>query len=423
MTISARWQGPPSGIDRLQSRVVGAALSEHPRIRLAVFDKGRQRYRTLDGEAYRLLADPRTVASFEGARRSGAGPLARILRGMSAGRRVARARAKLEMGAYGWGGSTPMTVPLDAVAGVDFRFLPGDVLVDLGAGWEYGIVDIARRLKAEQGIRYASMCHDIIPVMYPEWCGEGARARLETHFRGLLAAADLILFHSKRVAGDLAQFAADRGLTPAKSCFVPVGNDRLPVAGKSDLPAPLAPGRYALAVGTVEPRKGHRVLLDAWRRLRAEGLPAGQGFTLVFVGKPGWMVDDLVAEIRREESGGGALRWLETVDDELLDRLYRDAAFCAVPSRYEGYGLAAIEAFAYGKPLLCSSGGALPEVVAGICDVIDPIDTGAWTAAMRRFIADPGALRVAEARIRAHFKPLAWRDAVKTWLESLDSVR
>lgn len=422
MTISARWQGPPSGIDRLQSRVVGAALAKHPEIRLAVFDTARQRYRALDAEAYRLLADPRTVAR-EGARRSIVDRLWGVLGRASVARRVAKARAELEMGVYGWGGSRPMMLPLDAVAGADFRFLPGDVLVDLGAGWEYGIVDIAPRLKGEYGIRYASMCHDIIPVMFPQWCGEGARARLEAHCRGLLGAADLLLFHSKRVADDMANFAAERGLAPIRSCFVPVGNDRLPAAGEAALPPPLAPGRYAIAVGTVEPRKGHRVLLDAWRRLCGEGFPSRNGFTLVFAGKPGWMADDLIADIRREQSSGGALRWLEAVDDALLDRLYRDAAFCAVPSQYEGYGLAAVEAFAYGKPLLCSSGGALPEVVAGICDVIDPADVGAWAGAMGRFIEDPGALGAAAARIRANFKPLAWRDAVETWLENLASVR
>lgn len=316
-----------------------------------------------------------------------------------------------------------MLVPLHSVADEDLRLSPGDVLVDLGAGWEYGIAKIARRLKREQGVRYASMCHDIIPIIHPEWCGETTRDRLDAHFRGLLSAADLILFHSKCVADDLAQFAARIGVASAPSCFVPVGTERVRRETRAALPPPLVPGRFALAVGTVEPRKGHRVLLDAWRSLCAQGLPARHGFTLVFAGKPGWMSDDLIADIRRTSAEGSALTWLTTVDDALLERLYRDAAFCLLPSKYEGYGLTSVEAFAYGKPLLCSSGGALPEVVGGICDVLDPEDVGLWAAEIARLIADPAARRAAEQRIAERFKPLAWVDAVETWLANLDSIR
>ena len=70
--------------------------------------------------------------------------------------------------------------------------------------------------------------------------------------------------------------------------------------GARDRPAPvegLVPGRYALFVSTIEPRKGHRLLSRVWARLRAEGVVGKDGFKLAVVGRPGWDADAILARV------------------------------------------------------------------------------------------------------------------------------
>ena len=76
-------------------------------------------------------------------------------------------------------------------------------------------------------------------------------------------------------------------------------------------------------------------------------------------------------------------------EDSGIAALYRGAAFCLYPSRYEGYGLPVVEAFSYGKAVLASTGGALPEVVDGFSPCLDPLDAEAWRRMLRTWIEDP----------------------------------
>lgn len=421
ISTAAYWQGPPSGIDRLQSRLVGAIARLRPDVQLVIFDPGWNCYRMLDRAAFALAADPRVVIR-PGSKIDRAGGRGRPMMRRARRRVEALAHAALDARHYGWGGAKPLRLPMDWVATEAFAFAPGDMLVDTGAGWNYSTDEIARGLKDAFGIRYVAMCHDIIPLIFPEWCGAQHVAMFRRHFLGQVHVADAMLFHSRRGAEDAAKFAAGAGIGPIRGVAVPVGVDRLAAGVRAPLPPPLVAGRYILAVGTIEPRKGHRVLLDSWRRLRAAGLPERHDFMLVFAGKPGWLVDEFLAELRREEGQDPRFRWLAEVDDALLDRLYRDAAFCAIPSLYEGYGLPAVEAFAYGKALLCSTGGALPEVVGALCPCLDPVDGAVWDRALAQWITEPEARAAAEAAVRDGYKPITWEEAARRWLEILERV-
>lgn len=133
---------------------------------------------------------------------------------------------------------------------------------------------------------------------------------------------------------------------------------------------------FVLFVGTVEPRKGLPILLQAMESVRSEH----RGTTLVVAGRPGWgEVPGLDASF---------VRRLGATDDDVLDALYRAAAVVAVPSRYEGFGLPALEAMARGAPVIASDGTSLPEVVGGAGILVDPEAVEDWADAINRVIGD-----------------------------------
>src|SRR5439155_19926136 len=88
---------------------------------------------------------------------------------------------------------------------------------------------------------------------------------------------------------------------------------------------------------------------------------------------------------------GERVRFLGRVPDAELPLWYNIADIFAYPSLYEGFGLPALEAMACGTPVIASNTSSLPEVVGEAGILVDPGDTGAWSAAMGRLLADAGA--------------------------------
>lgn len=133
---------------------------------------------------------------------------------------------------------------------------------------------------------------------------------------------------------------------------------------------------FVLFVGTVEPRKGVTLLAEAVRRARDRQ----PDLHLVIAGTRGWgAVPGLEAPW---------IRQLGHVDERTLDALYLRAALCALPSRYEGFGLPALEAMARGCPLLAADTSSLTEVVGDAGVLLPPDDVDAWRAAIETVADD-----------------------------------
>lgn len=124
-------------------------------------------------------------------------------------------------------------------------------------------------------------------------------------------------------------------------------------ASPAPVPIEAAPGqvpseRKILFVGRLDKQKGIDALLDAYLRVRPS-------FKLVVVGEA--VRNDLPLAKPNEVEFKG---WLEK---EALDAAYRSADAIIVPSRWEGFGLVAVEAMARSKPVFASAVGGLIDIV------------------------------------------------------------
>ena len=160
-------------------------------------------------------------------------------------------------------------------------------------------------------------------------------------------------------------------------------------AEPSTLLAPLAelglsPKGYVLTVGTLEPRKNLSTLFAAFAKLPKA---LRQRFPLVVVGMRGWKYDELVGEAQTLVNDGD-LRFLGYVSDAQMPALYSGAAAFCYPSRYEGFGLPALEAMASGVPVLTSNATSLPEVVGDAGLMVDPDDVGGMSDSLALLLED-----------------------------------
>ena len=160
------------------------------------------------------------------------------------------------------------------------------------------------------------------------------------------------------------------------------------------------PGEILCVGRAADPNKGIRTLIEAFAKL-----PAESRLTLVDSDHPG----NEVFEWARAAGVGGRLRVTGRVETDALVRLYRRAAVAVVPSRYEGFGLPAVEAMACGTPVVACRAGALPEVMslAGGGLLADRDSPESIASALRRLLDDGGLrARLAAAgrdRVVQHF--------------------
>jgi glycosyltransferase involved in cell wall biosynthesis len=315
-------------------------------------------------------------------------------------------------------GSRARIVPLRTVAGNKYDLSPGDHLLLMNNDWAHTDIEVISREARLAGAKLVVLLNDIIPIQFPEWYKPHDVKRFTDYVNLAMRLADRFILTSKRVTTDVEEYGARLGIRVPELKQVPLGCDsarKSKVDGR--LPDGLDRDRYILFVSTIEPRKNHSLLMDVWTRLVLDGTVAHSGMKLVFVGRRGWMVDSILAKLRSHPDYGKSLVHLDDVDDATLTLLYRNSAFCVYPSLYEGYGLPPVEALAYGKALIASTGGAIAEVVgsSGLC--LDPLDVEGWENAMREWITSPAAHAPYEAKA-SEFVARSWEQAGRETLEA-----
>src|SRR5439155_12650465 len=208
--------------------------------------------------------------------------------------------------------------------------------------------------------------------------GEAQQQALAASERRALQQARAVICTSATTAKTL---VSDYGLAAARVSVASPGTD--PVSPVH--PARAGPGVRRLAVGTVTPRKGHDLLVEALAGV------VGLDWTCTIAGsldRDPAMVASVRQRIAAHRLGDRIALAGEVAD---IAALYAAADLFVLPSRYEGYGMAFAEALQQGLPVIGTATGAIPEVVpptAGL--LVPPDDVAVLAAALQRLIGDPG---------------------------------
>lgn len=187
----------------------------------------------------------------------------------------------------------------------------------------------------------------------------------------------------------------------------------------------LPPGPLVLFVGRIDPVKGIDTLLEGFQHLVENYDWAGTPPRLVFIGglieldHRGSTMDDDLRRLsqRADEMGlGDSILFRGAQPRELLPLYYNAVDVCAVPSRYESFGLVAVEAMACGTPIVASSVGGLRVTIEdGISGLLVPhSDPAALSSALRRVLMDH--------RLRSHMQVGARQAAIRYSWQTITSA-
>lgn len=171
----------------------------------------------------------------------------------------------------------------------------------------------------------------------------------------------------------------------------------------------LSPRTYVFAVGSRNPNKNLRRLVDAAAHLQIPDIRmaiAGGSNAAIF-GSGSVVV--------------GPVQELGFVRDSELRTLYENAACFVYPSSYEGFGLPPLEALTLGCPVVASRAASLPEVLGDAVTYCDPCSPEHIAGQISRVLHGQHPSRDAALQHAAKF---TWeRCARETWGILLNTLR
>lgn len=241
-----------------------------------------------------------------------------------------------------------------------------DQLVLLDSSWHADIFPLAEKLK-RQGVGIVAVIYDLIPLTHPQFCDAGLVKVFDHWFDWIARTADGFMAISKTIS-DQVNVEIQRRLGEAEAAkrwhgVFHLGSELDLSKANARLQPDLQrmfrdPTPVYLMVSTVEPRKNHTYLLDAFELLWAQG----SNVRLCIIGKIGWKCEALIERIKQHPQWGKRLFMFNRVNDKSLEYAYANARALVFPSYVEGFGLPLVEAMQRGLPAMSSDIPVFREV-------------------------------------------------------------
>jgi len=261
----------------------------------------------------------------------------------------------------------------------------------------------------------ASVVHDLTTIITPEYHDS---ANIEFHRNNLLReieSNDIVFATSMATADDI-------------SYYLDVPHEKIKVAHQfvdwpaefnlnfesrypRDLSLP-----YVLVIGTIEPRKNLRLVLEAIKEI----LAIDPELKIVIMGKVGWRLNDALAGDVDSFVAQGRLKFAGFVDEFKKYCLIRSCRFTIFPSLMEGFGIPVLESFDLGKPVLASFSSSIPEVGQEAAVYFDPLSKQDFVRGFHKLydkvMNDPDLTKSNALNVAAKFTPENFFKPFRSWI-------
>ena len=264
--------------------------------------------------------------------------------------------------------------------------------------------------------------HDTFIYDHPEWFPPEAQSSLSVRLtvpRTMRRATRLLAVSHATETRLHARFSE----TVSKTCVVYPGCD---VALLQDIALPSTD--IILCIGTIEPRKNYLVVLEAFRLFLEQHPQAAVRTRLVIVGKRGWNAEPVFVFAKQLNTVWRAVAQEDVVtltgfvtEDEKKEWLLR-AALVLFVSLDEGFGFPLLEACSFGKVLVASDTGSLPELGGDAVLYVDPSNARQLALTIAQCLFLPEAVSHLKQKVYERSQLFSWNSTVAQTIEALISA-
>jgi len=279
---------------------------------------------------------------------------------------------------------------------------PGRLLYIISSQLQLDRPALIEELKKAGDLKLVFFVHDILPSLFPHFFTDEDARLYHQRMENAARLADAIVVNSQATAESF-EGRFGRQLTAGTLIVAPPG---VALRANVGVPPDLPRQPYFVMLGTIEPRKNHKLILELWLELRRE---LGESTPpLLVVGERGWKNRDVIEILERCAPLHGIVEECGRLPDAAVAGLLKGACALLLPSFAEGYGLPLAEALTYGTPVLCSDIQVFREVGGDIPEFLDPADGRAWRAAVHDYAQPHSLRRQAQLRRLASWSRPTW---------------
>lgn len=269
---------------------------------------------------------------------------------------------------------------------------------DLDAAWNSPIPrDILYKELQQSNFQIVNFIYDLIPILFPTLVRDITRENFSRYINAAKKYSHKIYFDSMSAQNDF-QPIQDSGVVYLGANFQKFKTN-IDQKYKNILSK-----KYILFVSTIEPRKQHQKVLNAFTLLSKQH----PDLNLVFIGRVGWKVDTFMETITSHPLKDKSFFHYTNIDDEMLGHFYKNAFIVTYLSDYEGYGLPVAESLGYGNVTITSDNSSLLEVGKDFADYIEDNNTFRLLKTINLYLKDEQRYKDKKQYIAKNYKARTW---------------
>lgn len=299
----------------------------------------------------------------------------------------------------------------------------GNVLLFLDASWHLPVWDPTDRF-IETGGKVVGITYDLIPISHPDSCAPEVANLYRAWIAKYVTRSSGSIAISNTVASQIRDYAHEQGWAKWSHPNAPIHHfylgSELDFTFSGSSPSQRIVDIFAsdqptfLMVGSIEPRKMHSYVLDAFDNLWAGGAPV----RLVIVGRQHWRTESFLERVAQHPRLGSDLFLLRDATDDELEACYAQATALVIASKAEGFGLPIVEAFQRALPVICSDIPVFREIAGSNADFFKLDDPEHLAQAVSEFCMP----RAHGDTIRRKINWLTWHQSTEQLFHAVDQI-
>jgi glycosyltransferase involved in cell wall biosynthesis len=294
------------------------------------------------------------------------------------------------------------------------------IVVILGKPWDtMTFIEDLKIQRINTSFKIVNLIYDMIPIYMPHLFGYPLPKNYIKYMFDAISISDRVMAISKNTKNDVITFCNDQQLPCPEIDIIKLGVNNIGMK-PSKIPSmfSLNSGEYILCVSTIEIRKNHQILYNAYREAVKNNILLPK---LVICGGKGWYTGDIIHEFNNDPLINDVVKIIESPNDEELLWLYDNCIYSIYPSVYEGWGLPIAESLSRGKLCISSDTSSMPEVAGDLVDYFSPYDSRGCMNLIIKY-AQKDNRKLLEERIRKEYIPTSWDDTFKVFEKSLNKI-